>query len=174
VGIEAGIGYDAGVSSHHRRYLLVEQGVGAALFNLVLNAAIAWALFRGMPRVPLWGQTSLMGDTIGTSMILPFLTCLIVTRIARGHVRAGHVAALEWTSTPSWLGWLPQRTLARAAILALAGVVVLAPLAALALGVAGIEELPLGRAVAFKAAFAAVAAAVVTPVVALRAIAERA
>src|SRR5207249_9746637 len=35
------------VSQAQRRYLLLEQGVGAAGFNFLLNAAIAWLMFRG-------------------------------------------------------------------------------------------------------------------------------
>src|SRR5438874_2612083 len=92
-----------------RRYLLLEQGVGAAVFNLVLNAAIAWAMFRSVAVVPLWGQQSIMGDTIGTCFLLPLLTCLIATRLVRSHVRAGKVAALGWTRTSHpVLGWLPE------------------------------------------------------------------
>jgi len=71
------------VSPAQRRYLLLEQGVGAAGFNFLLNAAIAWLMFRGADVVPLWGQQSIAGDTIGTSIILPFLTCL-AGRGARG------------------------------------------------------------------------------------------
>jgi hypothetical protein len=171
--MEGGVRYERNVTPHHRRYLLLEQGIGAALFNLVLNAGIAWAMFRGMSTVPLWGQQSIMGDTVGTSLVLPLMTCLIVTRLARGHVRSGRIAALGWTRTDvPWLGWLPRRTVARALTLAAACVLLLAPIAALALRAAGVTEMSPYAFVAFKAVFAAVAAALVTPVVALWAIAE--
>src|SRR5204863_424500 len=102
------------VSRAHRRYVFLEQGVGAAGFNFLLNASIAWLIFRGAEMVPLWGQQSIAGDTIGTSIILPFLTCLIATRLVRGHVRSGKVAPLGWSrDTQPWLGWLPRGTLAR-------------------------------------------------------------
>ena len=74
------------MSPAQRRYLVVEQGVGAAVFNFVLNAVIAWLMFRRQDVVPLWGQQSIAGDTIGTSLLLPLITCLVVTRLARGHV----------------------------------------------------------------------------------------
>src|SRR5947207_13222996 len=110
------------VSQAQRRYLLLEQGVGAAGFNFLLNAAIAWLMFRGADVVPLWGQQSIAGDTIGTSVILPFLTCLIATRLVRGHVRSGKVAPLGWSrDTQPWLGWLPRGTLARALALGTVG-----------------------------------------------------
>jgi len=156
-----------------RRYLLLEQGVGAAVFNLVLNAAIAWAMFRSVAVVPLWGQQSIMGDTIGTCFLLPLLTCLIATRLVRGHVRAGKVAALGWTRTSHpVLGWLPETPARRGVVLGIACIVLLAPLAFLALHLFGVASLPFWHFIAFKGAFAAFAAALVTPLVALWAIAE--
>src|SRR5436190_1052786 len=113
------------VSPAQRRYLLLEQGVGAAGFNFLLNAAIAWLMFRGADAVPLWGQQSIAGDTIGTSIILPFLTCLIATRLVRGHVRSGKVAPLGWSrDTQPWLGWLQRGTLARGLVLGGPGLLV--------------------------------------------------
>jgi hypothetical protein len=156
------------VSQAQRRYLLLEQGVGAAGFNFLLNAAIAWLIFRGADVVPLWGQQSIAGDTIGTSVILPFLTCLIATRLVRGHVRSGKVAPLGWSrDTQPWLGWLP-----RGLVLGGAGLLVFAPPVLVALAALGVTQLGLGRFVVFKASFAAAEALVVTPLVALWAIAE--
>src|SRR6266566_2703456 len=131
------------VSRAHRRYVFLEQGVGAAGFNFLLNAAIAWLMFRGAEAVPLWGQQSIAGDTIGTSIILPFLTCLIATRLARGLALGG------------------------------AGLLVFAPPVLLAHVALGVTQHGLARFVVFKASFAAAEALVVTPLVALWAIAER-
>jgi len=156
-----------------RRYLLVEQGVGAAVFNFVLNAAIAWAMFRSVAVVPLWGQQSIMGDTIGTCFLLPVITCFIATRLVRGQVRAGKVAALGWTrASHPVLGWLPQTTGRRGVALGLVSIALLAPLALAALVLLGVAAMPFWHFVVFKAAFAAFAAALVTPLVALWAIAE--
>jgi len=146
--------------------------VGAAVFNFLLNAAIAWAMFRGAEQVPLWGQQSIAADTIGTSFILPFLTCLIVTRITWGRVRAGHLAPLPWTraSHPA-LGWLPERTTWRALALGTAGLLALAPPTVAAFHALDVPHLSVGDFVVFKAGFAAVEAAIVTPLVALWALA---
>ena len=163
------------MSSFHRRFILLEQGVGAAVFNFVLNAAIAWVTFRGLARVPLWGQLSIGGDTIGTSFILPFLTCLAVTRLARQRVQKGQLTRLEWTrDTHPMLGWLPEPTLKRALALGLAGLVLFAPPAIAAFYVLGIPDLSLRDFIVFKASFAAAAAALVTPLVALWALEGRA
>ena len=161
------------MSPAQRRYLLLEQGVGAAVFNFLLNAAIAWLIFRGHAEVPLWGQQSIAGDTIATSIILPFLTCVIATRLVRGHVRSGKVAPLGWRrDTHPLLGWLPRGTLGRAAALGGLGLVVFAPPTLVALAALGVTDLDLGRFVVFKASFAAAEALVVTPLVALWGIAE--
>jgi len=161
------------MSPAHGRFLLLEQGVGAAIFNFALNAGIAWLLFRHLDTVPIRGQQSIAGDTIATSLILPFLTCLIVTRLVRGHMRAGKVASLGWTrASHPVLGWLPRTTARRGVALGVACIALLAPLAFVALGLLGVAGLPFWRFVLFKAAFAALAAALVTPLVALWAIAE--
>ncbi len=161
------------MSPAHRRYLVLEQGIGAAVFNFGLNAGIAWLLFRSQDVVPLWGDRSIAGDTVATSMILPFLTTLIVTPTARRQLRAGRVSPLGWTrATHPPLGWLPRGTLARAFVLGLVCAIVLAPLTLFVLMRLHVADLGLGRFIVFKAGFAAAEALVVTPLVALWAIAE--
>jgi hypothetical protein len=161
------------MSAEHRRYLVLEQGVGSAVFNFLLNGAIAWLLFRGLETVPLWGQQSIAGDTIATCILLPLLTCLVVTHLARGQVRTGRIVPLGWTrSSHPALGWLPHGTFARGVVLATLGVAVLAPAALLVLQALGVAAMPFWSFVLFKASFAAGAAALMTPVAALWAIAE--
>jgi hypothetical protein len=67
--------------------LLIDHCLGAGIFNFLLNAAIAWVLFRQMETVPLWGQQSIVGDTIGTAFMLPLLTTLIASADRARHVR---------------------------------------------------------------------------------------
>src|SRR5260370_7320498 len=71
-----------------RRYMLLDNGVGPFVINFLINAVIAWLLFRHATHVPLWGQSSIAGDTIATSFLLPLITCLIVTPIAPGRGRS--------------------------------------------------------------------------------------
>jgi hypothetical protein len=137
------------LSREHRRLLVVEQGVGATLVNFLLNAGIAWALFRSVDRVPLWGQSSIAGDTFATAFLLPLLTCLIVTRAVRRQVAGGRGmllgiggVALAAIPTVVWFAW------------------------------AGPSELPRGSFLWFKASFAAVLAAGVTPLIAWLALAS--
>jgi hypothetical protein len=161
------------MSPAHRRFVLLEQGIGAALFNFVLNAGIAWAMFRAQDRVPLWGQQSIAADTIGTCLILPLMTTLIVTPMAQGRMRTGRLAPLGWSRTSHpFLGWLPEKTFARAFVLGLVFMVAISPLVLLVLAQLHVADLGLAEFVLFKAGFAAALAAVVTPLVAVWAIAE--
>lgn len=164
--------YSWRMSPAHRRFLLLEEGVGAAVVNLLLNAGIAAMLFRQNALVPLWGQQSIAGDTIGTTFLLPLLTCLIVTPLARKQIRDGRLPVLEWTrESHPMLGWLPAGTARRGFVLGVLCTAVVAPLAIWALGAAHVSGMSYWRFVTFKASFAALLGAVVTPVIALWAIA---
>ena len=158
----------------HRRYILIEQGIGSAVFNLLLNGAIAWFMARSLERVPLWGtDLSIAGDTIGTTFLLPFFTCLIVTRLARGQVASGRLPPVSWRrDAHAALGRLPARTLPRALVLGVATLIAVAPVAVWALTALEVTDLGMWRFVAFKALFAALLAAIVTPIVALGALGD--
>ena len=156
------------MSSAHKRFLL-EQLVGSVVFNLVINGIIALLMFRGAASVPLWGQQSIAGDTIGTTFFLPLFTCLIVTPLARRQMRAGRVAPLP--ETPLGLGWMPERTFWRGAVLGGLSAVVVAPPTIGLLTALGVTQQSLWGFVVFKAVFAAALVAPVTPLIALWAIA---
>lgn len=152
------------LSAAHRRFLVIDQGVAPALFNLALNAGIAWLLFRTAQVVPLWGQSSIAGDTLGTAFILPFMTALIVSRMVSGQVSRGRVPPLPRRPASGLFARLaaspPWR---RGALLGLAGVLVGALPVVGYFAWAGPQQLGLHAFLWFKASFAAVLAAVVTP-----------
>ncbi|HVN38987.1 MAG TPA: hypothetical protein VMW19_12540 [Myxococcota bacterium] len=153
------------LSAAHRRLLLVDNGVGAAAFNFALNGAIAWLLFRSVTHVPLWGGSSVAGDTLVTAFLLPFLTCLIVTRLVARQVAEGRIPRLsEADRTPS--SWSRRSPLSRGALLGAASVVLAALPVVAALALSGSAGLALWSFIGFKAAFAACLAAIVTPLVA--------
>ena len=160
------------MSREHRRYVL-EQGIGSGVINVLINAAIAWLLFRPLPSVPLWGLQSIAGDTLGTCFVLPFATCLIVTRLTHREVRRGRFPSPDWrrASRPA-LARLPGATASRAAFLAMFCTLVVAPLALGALAALGIAELGLASFVAFKALFAGALAGAVTPLIVLAALGD--
>ncbi len=160
------------LSPEQRRYLLLEQGVGAAVVNFALNAGIAWLLFNRLASVPLWGSQSIAGDTIGTCFFLPFFTALIVTPLARSRVRAGTLAAPGWSvESHGLLARLPRGTVRRAAYLGGACAVSVAPLTIAVLDGLEVTDLQFWSFVTFKATFAALLAVLVTPLIALYAIA---
>jgi hypothetical protein len=156
------------MSPDHLRFLLLEQGIGAAVFNFVLNGGIAWLLFRGLERVPLYGQQSIAGDTVATCFFLPFVTALIVTPLVRRRITAGTLAALGWTrESHPVLAWLPGGTAKRALVLGIGCALLIGPISVWALGRLEIIDLSFWSFVAFKAAFAAGLAFLVTPVISL-------
>lgn len=160
------------VSPAHRRFLLLEQGFGAGVFNAAVNALIAWLSFRGTAVVPLWGQQSIGGDTIGTCFLLPLVTVLIATPVCRRRVRAGDLAPIAWTPMMrSVLGWLPTGTVRRGIVAGAVTTVVAAPAMLLGLRWFGVVAWPLATFIAYKAVFGGLLGAAVTPLVALAAIA---
>lgn len=162
-----------GFDAAHRRYLLIEQGVGAAIFNLVLNGVIAWLSVRSLERVPLWGETSIAVDTIATSFLLPFVTCLVVTRLARRMVEKGRLPEVAWRrGEHPLLGRLPARPVTRGLVLGVTGLVAFAPVVVWAFAALGVRELGVWSFVAYKALFAAALSVVFTPVIALMALGD--
>jgi hypothetical protein len=161
------------LSPEHRRFLIVDQGVGATVINFLLNGGIAWALFHSVAYVPLWGQSSIAGDTFATAFLLPLLTCLIVTRIVHRQVASGHLLPLAVAPKLSAMQLLISlSTLRRGMLLGIGGVVLAALPTVLWFVWAGPSEVSLGSFLWFKASFAAVLAAGVTPLIAWLALAS--
>ncbi|MBX3025096.1 hypothetical protein KF840_09320 [bacterium] len=167
------VAYRGDVEPHHRRFLILEQGIGSAVFNLLLNAVIAWALFHHLEAVPLWGQESIAGDTLGTCFFLPFFTALTVTPLVRRRIAKGGLAALDWTrESHALLTWLPAGTFRRALAIGALSLLVVGPLAVLSLHGLAVAALAFPSFVAFKAVFAALLGMLVTPVISIWALAE--
>jgi hypothetical protein len=152
------------LSDRHQRFLVIEQGAVPTIFNLVLNGAIAWALFRSATHVPLWGESSLGIDLLATAFLLPFLTCLIVSAIVKRHVRDGKVPPLPAAQLPH-TSWSERSPMQRALVLGAAGVVFGALPLVWALSLAQAQPLAVSSFVAFKAVWAALLALAVTPIV---------
>ena len=154
----------------HRKYLTRQTLVGAAV-NLVLNGAIGWAVFRSLDRIPFLGSPSVSGDLVATAFLLPLLVCLIATPVVRAEVRGRAVEPAESSGPIS--RFLPRRLLLRGIALGLLAAVTIAPLLIWGLQALGIQAMSFWPFVGFKAAFGAVLAALITPLVALRALMDR-
>jgi hypothetical protein len=88
--------------------------------------------------------------------------------MARGRVRSGQVPA---AAEAAWK-WIPRNTIWRALAIGLAGLFLLTPLALLVFGALGIDRLAPWHFVYYKAGFAALEGLLVTPLLALWAIAD--
>jgi hypothetical protein len=154
----------------HLRFFLVDQGAVPFAINFLLNGAIAWALNREASEIPL--VAGVATDTVATSFLLPLLTCLIVTPMLAKQVASGKLAPLAVTP-PGVAGRLLGRgALLRGLALGGAGVVVAAGVVLVLLQVAPATWAK-PSFLWFKAGYAAVLAALVTPVIAWLAIAKR-
>jgi hypothetical protein len=160
------------LSEKHRSWLLREQVIAPAAINFVLNAGIAWLVFRARGVVPLWGEGGIAIDAIATLFLLPFLTCLIVTPLVRRAVGAGKLPPLDAAiGLPQAIERLPRALLSRAAVLGMVGVLAGAPLVLGAVAVAG-GALSVPTLVLSKGVYTAALAALVGPIIALRTLAE--
>ncbi len=93
---------------------MIEQIIGNTVVNFVMNAAIAYGIFRTMPAIPLWGFDSIAGDTIATAFLLPLILTAIVTTITHKKIQNGTLPTSDWRrSSHPLLGKLPQKTWVR-------------------------------------------------------------
>lgn len=150
----------------YRRYL-VEQVIGSAVVNFLFNAGLAWLAFRQMQQVPLLGPHSIVGDTIGTALLLPPIVALLSLPNFRS-LFARRMLLLP-PQLPRALP-LPQQPLLLGLTLALLACLTLAPAALLLLTLTGVQSLSFAQFVCFKAGFAGLLAALITPLILGRAL----
>src|ERR687893_807280 len=88
-----------GLTAAHRRFLIRDALVIAAIVNGTLSALIAWLVTLGEDEVPnaavpLVEGPSVVVDTVGTFFVLPFLTTLLITTVIWKELREGHLTRL--------------------------------------------------------------------------------
>jgi hypothetical protein len=168
----------AALTGEHRSFMFWHAILGAAIVNLVLSALIAWLSVRNEDAVPRWAvplvdRPSTIADTVGTFFILPLLTCLIFTAVARRELRHGRVKPLGWEWSPrSVLRRLPRTTWRRGVALGALCTVALGPPAVALIIALDVGDLSTGEFVTYKAVFGVLLGIVVTPIVALWALSE--
>lgn len=161
----------------HRRWIVLKALLATAAINVVINAAIAWLSVRSQQAVPLWGvplaETSTFWNVVGTLFLLPLITCVLTTAAVRRDVRLGSLASLSrLRATYGWLAALPSALLRRGVVFGAATVAALAPPLVLALVASDFPELTRGEFIACQTTFAVALGALVTPVIALYAMAD--
>jgi hypothetical protein len=160
------------LSAAQRMFIVRDQIVSPTLFNAGLNGWLAWLVFRHQAFVPMNGTVGIVSDALATAVMLPLMTCLFATPFIRWAVRLGKVEALRADdATLDRLLRLPTSAFKRGIVLAAPCLLCLAPIVLAALWLAGVDELPVMTFVVVKAIYAGVIAGVVSPVIALYALA---
>lgn len=146
------------------------------MLNTIINAVIAWLSVRNEEEVPLWamGSTSTGTDTLGTLFMLPLITTLLVTTVVWRELREGGLERLRGLGRRlPILAALPPSRILRGLALGVLTFVLLSVPVTLLLVLSGLGDLSRDEFIAFKTAFAVGLGALVTPVIALRAMADR-
>lgn len=161
----------------NRRWLITRALVATVAINTVVNAAIAWLSVAGQDSIPMWGaplvETSIFWNVVGTLFLLPLITCLLTTAAIHADIRSGSLPSLsELRATHGWLAALPLSRWRRGAAIGVLAVVTLAPPLLLALVGAGAGDLDQGQFVLCQTVFAVLLGIVVTPPIAVLAMAD--
>jgi hypothetical protein len=163
--------------AENRHWLLTRALAATAAINVAVNAAIAWLSVADQGSVPMWGmplvETSIFWNVIGTLFLLPSITCVLTTTAIRRDIRLGALPPLSsLRSTHRWLAALPLPRWRRGALVGAMTVALLAPPLILVLLAAGVSDLGEGQFVLCQTAFAVLLGIVVTPPIALSAMAD--
>ena len=155
----------------HRRFLIRDAVLIAALANAGLNALIAWLSTVGedevpLAAVPLIDRPSVIVDTVGTFFVLTFLTTLVVTTVIWKEMRAGHLTRLP-LAPGSFADRLPATRLRRATRLGLLCMLTLGPPAVVVLLLLDYGDISVSEFVIYKAIFGVLLGALVTPLIAM-------
>ena len=169
----------AGLSVANRRWIVRYALLMTAVINLVVNGVLAWLTTIGSVRLglidlPLLGAPSLVTNTVGTLVILPVTTSVMCSAGVRRFRQRGLIdpVTVDAFGPMRWIDRLPSTDLRAGLVLAAISVGLLAPgccavLVGLASGGVTRETF-----VIYNAVLGVALGAVVTPVVAVRAMAE--
>ena len=164
------------MTPEQRRYLFVECAIGAAIINALINGGLGWAATRGLSEFPMWKVPGVASDFLATAYGVSFGTCLGAAVQARIDISRGRItppATIPERLSPI-VAAMPRGLLARAIALGMVSAIALGPFVLAGLYWSGQPALARGTYIAIKAAFSAVEGAVVTPVIVLAALLDRA
>jgi hypothetical protein len=151
-----------------RRFLFVQNTLGAAVINVVINGAIGWAITRGLAAFPIWSIPGAAADLAATGFGVSFGTCIAARIGVNWELARGRITALAPVPPyESWYRRLPRQTFARSVWFGVVSLPVFVLPLLLALLIAGTQTLPRMEFIWLKAGFSAVQAAIVTPLIVL-------
>lgn len=159
------------LTAAHRRFLIRDALIIAAIANAVLNAFFAWFFTLGEDEVPLIAAPLVEGpsvivDTVATLFVLTFLTTLAITTAVWKEMREGHLTRVPHPPG-SFADRLPKTRLRRATVLGLLCMLALGPIVAAVLALLDYGDLSIGEFVTFKAIFGVLLGTLVTPPIAM-------
>ena len=151
-----------------RQFIVRSFILSPVLINLVANSFLGWRSFGGRDAVSAYGTDGFALDSVLTSFLIAFLTCLVVVPIVWQSIRQGDQAIVNWRRQEIWwMRWLPNNKWARAFMVAVVAAVLFAAIAYGLLPAVGVTSLSGSGAIAFKSVVAVTVAATVTPFLAL-------
>lgn len=158
----------------HRRWIVINALLITAVVNLAINGFLAWMSVRGHANVPIWGlpgpgKTNVVTDTVGTFFFLPLFTCVMCTTSVWAQVRSGRLPRLE-AAIPLQLA--RRGRVRRGAVLGASTAAILAPLFIVIVAAAGLASLSATGFVVYKMALGVLLGLVVTPLIAIMAMAD--
>jgi hypothetical protein len=155
-------------SAAQRRYLFVQNTVGAAVINLLINGAIGWVITRGLDVFPMWSIPGAAADLAATGFGVSFGTCIaarigVSWEVTRGKI----VPPPQFEPYAGWYRRLPRPIFARSVWFGLWSLPVFVLPLLLALVIAGSTAFERVHFIWLKAGFSALEAAIVTPLIVL-------
>lgn len=154
-----------------RRFLAAEMAVGAVV-NGAITGGIAWLVFSGLDRAPVWGMDGLAVDLLPSTLMPVLMMGLILPVVIRLRRAAGGLPDCVWADLGGWSRLVPRRLVLRAALLALVWVALFVPAAAAALWIGGWDAVPLDGVLAGKALYGMAVGGSAAPFIVLPALAR--
>jgi hypothetical protein len=145
----------------HRRFLIVDEILVATGVNFLLNAGIAWFLFRSAS-VPFRGSSGIAADMLGTAFLMPLLTSLIAMWLVPWQVNRGVLPRIPEAELRT-SAWRRRPGYQRGILLGLLSMVLIAVPSIALFAHFGPAQLSRGHFIWLKASFAAGVGALVTP-----------
>ncbi len=159
------------LSKSHKLYLIKEQLLVPAILNLLINGLVAWLVFRNSEAINIWASSSIGSDLLLTGALLPFIMSLINSRLVAGKVHKDKIAPFPKEDINA-NGWHNRSILLRSLLLGALGLLFFVLPTLFIVMQVWAEPISLWDFVIFKALWAAILAAIVSPMIAIWAIAD--
>ena len=120
--------------------------------------------------MPLSGSQGVVVDTVASALMIPFATCLMVTRIVRPQLRRGRIPVLDGGLFGALM---PRNVLLCALLLGLVCAAAIYPIIVVVRISLGADSISLQHFLLFKLVFAGAEGALITPLIVFLAISRQ-